>query len=68
MDVWFVCMHKHARLGGGAETCYPRKFLEIRCYEIASETIVGQKQSCSSYMARRVLHPIFAGLSMYAFA
>ena len=29
--------------------------------EIASEAILGQKQSCSSYMARRVLHPSFSG-------
>ena len=35
------------------------KCLEIRCSEIASEAILGQKQSCSSYMARGVLHPIF---------
>ena len=49
---------KHARLGesGGMP---PRNFLGIRCSEIASEAILGQKQSCSSYMARGVLHPIF---------
>ena len=51
-------MHKHGRVGGlGA--CSPRKFLEIRCSEIASEAILGQKQSRSSYTARGVLHPIF---------
>ena len=44
--------------------CSPREFLDIRCYEIASEAILGQKQSCSSYMAHGVLHR----LSMYAFA
>ena len=33
---------------------------KIRCSEIASEAILGQKQSCSSYMAHRVLHPILA--------
>ena len=32
---------------------------EIRCSEIASEAILGQKLSRSSYMARGVLHPIF---------
>ena len=39
------------------------KFLEIRCSEIASEAILGQKQSRSSYMARASFW-----LSMYAFA
>ena len=54
----YVCMHKHARLGGlGA--CFLRKILGIRCSEIASGAILGQKQSCSSYMARGVLHAIF---------
>ena len=54
----YVCMHKHARLGGlGAYS--PRKFLGIRCSEIASEAILGQKQNCSSYMTHRVLYPIF---------
>ena len=47
----YVCMHKHAKLGGSSP---PGKF--IRCSEFAFE---GQKQSCSSYMARGVLHPIF---------
>ena len=42
------------------------KFLEIRCSEIASEAILGQKQS-HSYMVRGVIHPKF-WLSMYAFA
>ena len=37
----------------------PRNFLEIRCCEVASEAILGQKQSRSSYMAHGVLHPIF---------
>ena len=35
-------------------------FLEIRSSEIASEAILEQKQSRSSYMAQRVLHPIFS--------
>ena len=42
----------------------PRKFLEIRCSEITSDAILGQKQGRSSCMACGVLHPI----SMYAFA
>ena len=44
---------------GGWGACSPRKFLEIRCSEIASEAILGQKQSCCSYMAHGVLHPTF---------
>ena len=53
-----VCMHKDARLGGlGA--CSPRKILEIRCSEVASEAILGQKRSRSNYMDHEVLHPIF---------
>ena len=55
---------KHARLGG-LVACPPRKILEIRYFEIASEAILGQKQSRSSYMARRVLHPIIGCPSMY---
>ena len=31
--------------------CSPKKFIEIRFSEIASEVILGQKQSCSSYIA-----------------
>ena len=49
-----MCMQ--ARLGGGGV------FLEIRCSEIASEAILGQKQHRSSsvrYMAHGVLYPIF---------
>ena len=38
--------------------CSPRKFFVIRCSEIASEAILGQKQSRSSYIARGVLHTI----------
>ena len=36
----------------------PSKILEIRCSEIVSEAILGQKQS-RSYMGRVILHPIF---------
>ena len=39
--------------------CSPKEFLDIRCSEIASEAIFGQKQSRSSYMAHRAFHPIF---------
>ena len=39
MDVWL-----YVRMGA----CSPRKFLEIRWSEIASEAILGQKQSGSS--------------------
>ena len=30
---------------GGLGACSPRKFLEIRCSEIASVAVLGQKQS-----------------------
>ena len=36
-------MHKHAKLGRGLEEYSPKKFIEIRCSEIAPETILGQK-------------------------
>ena len=42
-----------------------RKFSEIRCFEIASEAILGQKQSRSSYMTRRNIASNF-WQSMYA--
>ena len=44
---------------GGVGACSSRKSLEIRCSEIVPEAILGQKRSRSSYMACRVLHPIF---------
>ena len=49
---WMSNLHKHTRLGGGGglEACSPRKFLEIRCSEIASEVIFGQKHSHTSYL------------------
>ena len=52
-------LHKHTRLGGSG-ACSPRKFLEIRCPEIVSEAILGQKHSHTSYLARGVLHPIIS--------
>ena len=48
-------LSKHARLGGSGGMVPQEIF---RCSEIASEVILGQKQSRSSYMARGVLHPI----------
>ena len=60
----YVCMHKHTKLGGSGGML-PQEILEIRCSEIASEAILGQKQSRSSYMARGVLHPIFGCPRMY---
>ena len=50
--------HKHARLGGSGGML-PREFFKIRCTEIASVDILGQKQSRNSYMACGVLHPMF---------
>ena len=50
-----MCMYayisKQARKtrGGVWGDAPPRKFLEIRCSEIASGAIFGQKQRCSSY-------------------
>ena len=49
-----MCMQGLVGVGG----CSSRKS-EIRCSEITSEAILGQKQSRSSYMAHRVLHPSF---------
>ena len=53
-----VCMQpcKSRKVWGHAP---PVKILEIRCSEMASGAILGQKQSCGSYMAPGVLHPIF---------
>ena len=65
-------MYNQARVGGLDLGAYsPWNFLEIRCPEIASDAILGQKQHRSSsvrYMARGVLYPINFWLSMYAFA
>ena len=43
----------------------PGNYFKIRCSEIASEAILGQKLSRSGYMALRVLHPIFGCPYMY---
>ena len=60
-------MDKHPRLEGSGGML---PHLEIRCSEIASEAILGHRQSHSSYTARRVtvLHPIFGCPRMHAFA
>ena len=44
----YAYINKRTRLGG-LGGCSPRKFLEIRCSEIASGVNFGQKQSHSSY-------------------
>ena len=54
-------MQKNARLGGSGGKL-PR---EISCSESASEAILGQKQSRSSYIARRNIQSNF-WLYMYA--
>ena len=43
-----MCMYAYISKGGSGG-CSPRKFLEIRCSEIASGAIFGQKQSRGSY-------------------
>ena len=58
MDVWWhVCMCKVGRIGGSG-VCSPRKLLGIRGSEIASEAS-WDRESHSTYIACRVLHPIF---------
>ena len=50
----YVCVYKQTSRQdqGGLGGCSPRKFLEIRCSEVASGAIFGQKQSRSSYYFR----------------
>ena len=57
-----VCMFKHTKQGGSEGMLHQKigKNQMLRCSEIASEAILGQKQSCSSYVVCRVLHPVFA--------
>ena len=45
-------LHKRTRLGGSGG------MLPHECSEIASEAILGQRQSFNSYLARGVLYPI----------
>ena len=46
----YVCVGKHTKLGRGVwGMLLPRKFLEIRCSEIASGAVLGQKQSLAEY-------------------
>ena len=49
----YVCMHKRGRLGKSGGMIPQGNFVKIRCFEIVSEAIFGQKQSGSSYMGRR---------------
>ena len=63
MSDLYVCMHKHARVGGSGGM-FPPNFLESRCSEIASEAILGQKQIRSS--SRSIASNFW--LSMCAFA
>ena len=60
ISIVYVYIHKRARPGGlDLGVCSPRKNFEIRCSEIGSEVILGQKQSHSNYIARGVLDRIF---------
>ena len=45
----YAYINKQAGKTRGSGGCSPRKFLEIRCSEVASGAIFGQKQSRSSY-------------------
>ena len=47
----YICVYINKQAGKtrGIWGCSPRKFLEIRCSEVASGAIFGQKQSHSSY-------------------
>ena len=47
MSEVYVCTHKHVSLGGSGGMLPQDIFGEIRCSEIASEAILGQKQSRS---------------------
>ena len=64
----YACMHSCKTRGGWGHACSPRKFLEIRCSEVASEAILGTKQSRSCYI--HGLQSITSNfwLSTYAFA
>ena len=41
--------------------------MKIRCSEIATKAILGQKQSRNSYMAHRILLPLFGCPYIHAF-
>ena len=62
-----VHVHVHACVSmqdlWGLGAYFPSKFRKIGCSEIASEIILGKKQSCSSYMVCRVLHLVFSCIS-----
>ena len=54
-------MHMHISMQnlGGSGGILPQDVFRMKCSEIASEVILGQRHSHSSYMACGVLHPIF---------
>ena len=54
MSDLYVCMHKHARLRGSGDMLPQKIFLNYML------SILVQKQSHSSYMARGELHSILA--------
>ena len=63
----YVHIYKHAKNEGRSGGMLLQA-LKIRCSEIASQTIVGQKQSHNSYMAYRILLPLFGCTYTHAFA
>ena len=57
----YVCIYKQASMQDyGVWGCSHRKYLEIRCSEIASGAIFGQKKSLSSYYFIQFLAVIHA--------
>ena len=55
MYVVYVYMYKHVGLGESGGMLPYRKFLEIRCSEIASE----DRHFGTNYIGHRVLHPVY---------
>ena len=65
----YVYMHKHERLGESGDMLPHEIFEIIDSLRLASEAILGQKQSFSSYMAHRfVCYIHFLAQFAYAFA
>ena len=64
MSDLYICMQPCKTRGRDLGACSPRKFLEIRCSEIASEAILGQKQSRNTWI---VEYCIQFGCHVYAF-
>ena len=59
MSDLYVCSYKQARLGGSGGMLPQESFRNIRCSEIVSEAILGQKQSHVNSLRARfalVLH------------